>query len=209
MKNLKISSFILFAAFFLAIGFTSCDDTEDIEVIEEIESLTEDEVTNLLFMREEEKLAHDVYLHFYDKYDLKMFNNIASSELIHIDEVLNVMEEYGIEDVASSEMGVFTDDALQQLYDDLITQGNLSLVDALTVGATIEDVDIRDLANAIDATSKADINNMYEFLACGSRNHMRGFTNQLDTHGEVYVPQFITQEQYEEVIAGDHESCRL
>lgn len=209
MKNIRISNLILFALFFLAIGFTSCDDTNEIELVDEIEALTEDEVTNLLFMREEEKLARDAYLYFYDNYELNIFNNIATSEQVHMDAVLTVMEKYGVKDVASSELGVFTNGTLQQLYDDLIAQGNTSLADALTVGVTIEDVDIHDLANAIDVTSQADIINMYEMLACGSRNHMRGFSSQLNAQGETYTPQFITQEQFDEIIDGVHEQCKM
>ena len=209
MKNIRISNLILFALFFLAIGFTSCDDTNEIELVDEIEALTEDEVTNLLFMREEEKLARDAYLYFYDNYELNIFNNIATSEQVHMDAVLTVMEKYGVKDVASSELGVFTNGTLQQLYDDLIAQGNTSLADALTVGVTIEDVDIHDLANAIDVTSQADIINMYEMLACGSRNHMRGFSSQLNAQGETYTPQFITQEQFDEIIDAVHEQCKM
>ena len=174
---------------------------------DDVVSLTEDEKTNLLFMREEEKLARDVYLYFYDKYELKMFNNIASSEQAHMNAVLTIMEKYGVEDPTSSELGVFTNTDLQQMYDDLIAQGDASLVDALTVGATIEDVDIRDLENAINATSKTDIINMYEMLDCGSRNHMRAFTNQLNSQGESYTPQFITQEKYNEILNGEHQHC--
>ncbi len=207
MKNLKISSLLLFALFFAMAGFTSCDDSKDDVIPEPVLSLTEDEEANLQFMREEEKLARDVYLYLHEKYGTNIFNNIASSEQTHMDAVLTIMEKYGVEDPASNELGVFSNATLQQLYNDLTTQGDISLIDALTVGATIEDVDIRDLGDAIDATSKTDLIDMYEMLECGSRNHMRGFTNQLDMQGETYAPQFIIQEQYDEIIDGAHEHC--
>ena len=58
MKNLRISSFILFALLIVMTGFTSCDDTNDVDLqnVDEL-TLTEDEKSNLIFMREEEKLA--------------------------------------------------------------------------------------------------------------------------------------------------------
>ncbi|MCL4170722.1 UNVERIFIED_CONTAM: hypothetical protein GTU68_045857 [Idotea baltica] len=158
-------------------------------------------------MREEEKLARDVYLYFYDKYELNIFNNIAASEQKHMDAVGTIMEKYGVEDPASNESGVFTNTTLQQLYDDLIAQGDASLVEALKVGATIEDVDIRDLDDAMSGTTKTDLIDMYEMLECGSRNHMRAFTQQLNSRSETYTPQFITQAQYDEVINGAHEHC--
>ena len=207
MKNLRISSLILFVFLTVATGFTSCDESNDDVLTDDVISLTEDEESNLIFMREEEKLARDVYQYFYEKYDLNIFKNIASSEQTHMDAVLTIMEKYGVDDPASTETGVFNNAELQELYDALILQGDASLIDALTVGATIEDVDIRDLDNAIEVTSKADIIDMYEKLACGSRNHMRAFTGQLDAQYETYIPQFITQEEYEEIINGDHEQC--
>ncbi|MEZ4935022.1 MAG: DUF2202 domain-containing protein [Saprospiraceae bacterium] len=203
MKNLRISNLLLSALFILMAGFISCDDSDDNVVL----SLSENEKADLIFMREEEKLARDVYLYFSEKYDLNIFKNISSSEQTHMDAVLGIMEVYGVEDPASTEMGVFTNADLQQLYNNLIAQGDASLVAALTVGATIEDVDILDLDNAIDATSKADIIDVYEMLACGSRNHMRGFSSQLDVQGETYTPQFITQEMYDDILNGGHENC--
>lgn len=209
MKNLRISIVMIFASLFVTASFVSCDDPIDNVLPQDVTSLTEDEMTNLLFMREEEKLARDVYLYLYEKYGMIIFNNIASSEQTHMDAVLTIMDKYGVEDPASNELGVFTNTTLQQLYDDLIAQGDVSLVTGLTVGTTIEDVDIRDLANAIDAAFKTDIIDMYEMLACGSRNHMRAFSNQLNVQGETYTPQFITQEVYDEIINGGNERCGM
>lgn len=41
--------------------------------------------------------------------------------------------------------GVFVNPSLQALHDDFVRRGSLSLVDALTLGAKIEDLDIVDL----------------------------------------------------------------
>lgn len=193
----------------IAAGFTSCGQSNDNVLPENTLMLTDSEITSLQFMREEEKLAHDVYTYFNQKYNLNMFNNISSSEQTHMNAVLSLMEKYGVTDIASTEFGVFTNPALQTLYNDLIAQGNLSLVDALVVGATIEDVDIRDLTVAVAATDKVDIANVYEMLTCGSRNHMRAFTNNLNSRGETYTPQFISVEEYNTIINGSHEMCGM
>ena len=207
MKNFGTLSLLLFAFLFVTAGMSSCDTSNDNISPENVITLTDLEEINLQFMREEEKLARDVYLYFYDKYELNIFNNIAASEQKHMDAVGTIMEKYGVEDPASNESGVFTNTTLQQLYDDLIAQGDASLVEALKVGATIEDVDIRDLDDAISGTTKTDLIDMYEMLECGSRNHMRAFTQQLKSRNETYTPQFITQAQYDEVINGLHEHC--
>lgn len=209
MKNIRITGLLFFALLFITTGFTSCNNAIDSVSPDDLIVLTEDEKANLLLMREEEKLARDVYLYFYEKYGLNIYSNIASSEQTHMNAVLGIMEKYGIEDPASNELGKFTNVALQQLYTDLIAQGDSSLIEALKVGATIEDVDIRDLGVAISETTKTDILDLFEKLECGSRNHLRAFTSQLDSRSETYTTQFITQEQYHEIINGSHEHCGM
>jgi len=209
MKNFGISSLLYIGAFLAITTFVSCDSDDDdttTPVITQV-TLNDQEIQDLKFLREEEKLARDVYLHLYESYGLNIFNNISSSEQKHMDAVLAVMNQYDIADAATSERGVFNNSDLQQLYNDLITQGELSLIEALKVGATIEDVDIRDLKNAINATSNQDLIGMYEKLECGSRNHMRGFISQLESNGGSYTPQFITQEAFDLVLNGAHENC--
>lgn len=206
MNNLRIAGLLFFGVLFSTMSFTSCDDEDTTTPIIEL-SLSEDEKADLIFMREEEKLARDVYLFLYNSYDLNIFNNIASSEQTHMDAVLTEMIKYGVADSASPDAGIFNNTELQDLYDALIIQGELSLIDALTVGATIEDVDIKDLIEAIASTSNADLISLYEKLTCGSRNHLRGFTDRLAEQGASYTPQFISTELYEEILAASHENC--
>jgi hypothetical protein len=158
-------------------------------------------------MREEEKLARDVYFYFYEKYDLNLFNNISSSEQQHMDAVLTLLNIYDIVDVALPQYGEFSDPDLQELYNTLITNGDVSLLNALKVGATIEDVDIKDLMDAMERTTNMDLVDTYEKLICGSRNHMRAFVGELENRGETYTPQFISQELFEEIINASHEHC--
>lgn len=202
MKNLILSSFWLFAMFSSIMSFSSCNKNQV-----ETPVLSDQEKETLRFMREEEKLARDVYTFFHTKYGLNIFGNITSSEQTHMDAVLALMAKYGIEDSAASQAGVFNNSVLQKLYYDLIAQGETSLSEALKVGATIEDLDIKDLNKGLAATANADIASLYEKLNCGSRNHMRAFTSQLASLQISYSPQFISKELYNEIISGSHESC--
>jgi hypothetical protein len=169
--------------------------------------LTEQEKEDLLILREEEKLARDVYLYSYEKYGLNVFNNIGRSEQMHMDEVLDILEAYGIDDPAHADTGVFNNTDLQALYNTLTAQSDQSLLDALLVGATIEDLDIADIADFEDNTTKEDLLDMYGKLKCGSRNHMRSFYNQISGMGGTYTPQYITQALFDDIINSAKEAC--
>jgi hypothetical protein len=164
--------------------------------------LSDIEVEGLLYMREEEKLARDVYLTLYDKWGLRIFQNISGSEQTHMDAVKTVLDRYGLEDpAAGNEIGVFTDLTLQALYDQLVAEGNQSLADALRVGAAIEEIDILDLEERIAQTDKADIQQVYENLMMGSSNHLRAFVSNLERQtGETYQPQYLGQTAYESIV---------
>ncbi|ALM74911.1 conserved exported hypothetical protein [Thermococcus barophilus] len=165
------------------------------------DTLTQEEIDGLLWMREEEKLARDVYLTLYEMYGLQIFQNIASSEQMHMDAVLSLLEKYGIEDPAVDEVGVFTNPELQALYDQLIAMGSQSVEDALKVGALIEETDIKDLEEWIAKTDNADIIQVYENLMAGSENHLRAFTSVLQNYGITYEPQVISEDEYNEIIS--------
>ncbi len=193
----------------MVLAFTaliSCSNDEN-DVITESTTLSQQEIDDLLFLREEEKLARDVYLFSYDKYAETIFNSISQSEQQHMNSVLTLLNTYGIADPASSERGVFTNQALQSLYDDLTSQSDISLLEALKVGATIEDLDLNDIHGDESNTTKEDIINVYEKLSCGSRNHLRSYISQLILNGESYVPQFISLAEFTEVINSESERC--
>lgn len=165
------------------------------------DTLTQEEIDGLLWMREEEKLARDVYLTLYETYGLQIFQNIANSEQMHMDAVLSLLEKYGIEDPAVDEVGIFTNPELQALYDQLIAMGSRSIEDALKVGALIEETDIKDLEEWITKTDNADIIQVYENLMAGSENHLRAFTTVLQNYGVTYEPQVISEDEYNKIIS--------
>ncbi|WP_457618985.1 DUF2202 domain-containing protein [Lutibacter sp.] len=189
------------------IVLSSCSNDENDVVTQSTTQLTQQEIDDLLFLREEEKLARDVYLFSYDKYAETIFNSISQSEQQHMNSVLTLLNTYEIADPASSERGVFTNQDLQGLYNDLITQSDISLLEALRVGAIIEDLDLNDIHQDESNTTRDDIISVYEKLSCGSRNHLRSYTSQLLSNGESYIPQFISLTEFEEVINSESERC--
>ena len=167
-------------------------------------TLTAEEQAGLIWMREEEKLARDVYAALYDKWNTPIFTNIAAAEQTHTDAVKALLDRYAIADPsAGAETGMFTNPDIQALYMTLVSQGSTSLVAALTVGATIEDLDIADLQAR--ATTTPDIALVYANLEKGSRNHLRAFTKQLASNGATYTPTHITQAAFDAIVSSDIE----
>lgn len=166
--------------------------------------ITAEEEAGILWMREEEKLARDVYLALYDLWGLSIFSNISESEQHHMDSVATLIDRYGLTDpVADNPAGVFTDPTLQALYDDLVAQGGESLSAALEVGAFIEELDIVDLRDR--ATDTADIDLVYANLEKGSRNHLRAFTKNLSKRGVDYEPMVLSAADYQAIVSGETE----
>nr|WP_042680360.1 DUF2202 domain-containing protein [Thermococcus paralvinellae] len=184
-------------------GNTSIDTQALKQYIDSIpaEPLTEEEKQGLLWMREEEKLARDVYLTLYEKWKLPIFQNIARSEQTHMDSVKLLLEKYNLPDpVADEVVGKFSNPEIQKLYNELVEKGSKSQIDALKVGAMIEELDIVDLQKWISKTNKQDIITVYENLMKGSRNHLRAFVSQLKNYGVTYEPQYLSKEEYEQII---------
>jgi hypothetical protein len=166
--------------------------------------LTDGEAQGLLYMREEEKLARDVYLALDEKWGLQVFGNIAGSESAHMEALKTLLDRYGLADpVAGRANGEFVNEELQALYDQLVEQGSQSLVEALKVGAAIEEIDILDLDEYVAQTDKADIQRVYENLLRGSRNHLRAFVSGLERQGVSYQPAYLSQEVFDEFLGAE------
>ncbi len=216
MKNIVLKEFGIIAVFAIIIGFTSCEESivEDLNISETTENsadslsvdetatenIDEDAKSSLTFMREEEKLAHDVYVYMFELWGLTTFDNISKSETVHTDAVKGLLDYYEIEDIALSEEGKFANEDLQNLYNALIDMGDSSLVDGLLVGATIEEVDIVDLDEAMAACEVDTIVTVYSRLRKGSTNHLRAFVGQLASNGISYSPQYLSQEEFDAII---------
>lgn len=161
-------------------------------------TLTQAEEDALFYMYEEEKLARDVYTALYEQWELPVFQNIIASEQAHMDSVKTLLVRYGLSEPASQIPGVFTNQDLQALYDQLITKGKLSTTDAILVGGAIEEIDILDLRERISLTDKPDIKQTFTNLMNGSINHLNAFAqNYQKITGLTYTPQYMTMDEYQ------------
>lgn len=184
--------------------------TDEVNENSNLPALANDTKNSLLLMREEEKLAHDVYVTLYEKWGLPIFDNISASEQRHTDAVLDLLEARGLSDPAAGlGRGEFNNADYAKLYKELVEKGSLSLMDALIVGATIEDLDLYDLDVWMTKITDADIISVYQNLAKGSRNHLRAFYSQISSRDGSYKAQFISQQKMDEIVNSPKEMGRI
>lgn len=184
------------------------------------------EQSHLIFMREEEKLARDVYLTLGTMYpDSDIFGKIDDSEQTHTTAVKAMIEKYGLEDPNTNDnIGAFTGEDygwyFTEKFNLLVERASISELEALYVGAFIEELDMMDINqcpmvivetdNGIDDVSEcgkiytdnADVINLYTSLLDGSDSHLAGYVKNIEKYiGEGnYQAQVLTQEQVDEIL---------
>jgi hypothetical protein len=186
------------------------------------------ETSHLTFMREEEKLARDVYLTLAGVYpNQAVFNTIATtSEQTHTDTIRDKLALFNLPDPnpetnnLPDSIGLFTGKEwgwyFTEKFEALTSKGKMSELDALYVGALIEELDMKDIVMCplvmIDAgypevcglgyTDASAIMNAYRSLIDGSENHLRAFVGQIEAVIGVgnYEAQYITQEEVDAIL---------
>ncbi len=160
-------------------GPGTCDDCDA-----EMGTLTDEQAEKLIYMYNEEKMAHDIYAAFAEQYGVRVFENIAAAEARHMEAVSTVIERYGLGD-ATLELeaaGTFGVPTISMLHETLMEQGSASLEDAIEVGVLIEETDIDDLVLSMadletseTEVAAPDVYEMYSHLLAGSQNHLSAF----------------------------------
>ncbi len=166
-------------------------------------SLNEDETKGILLMLEEEKLARDVYLALDDKWNSTVFSHISNSEQRHYDKMNALAKQFNLAipaSVTNDEKGKFLNKKLQQAYDEMVEIGNVSLENALRIGANVEELDIQDLSEVMAQTENEDILNVYNQLKQASEKHLQSFTKNLSKEGMDYTPSILSQKDFDAII---------
>ena len=208
------STAIMLILMSLSVSVTQCSEGESLDQITALENelskmetlsqqLTDEEISGILFMREEEKLARDVYLYLYEIHPLRPFLNISKSEQAHMDAIKYLIDTYDLVDpVGENPEGSFQNEELQQMYDDLIEMGSKSKVDALKVGALIEEVDIIDLQHELDGIAEnEDVKRVYQNLCNASENHLRAFVRVLRSYNVDYEPVKLEDNVFDRIMS--------
>ncbi|HNP53363.1 MAG TPA: DUF2202 domain-containing protein [Ferruginibacter sp.] len=166
--------------------------------------ISETVLNDIRYMREEEKLARDVYDSMYLRWQLTPFKNIRQSETMHMKRMKELIEIYQISDpVQSEERGVFTNNQLKMLYHQLIETGSQTALDALKIGARIEEIDIQDLLNKQKNTNDETILSTYRVLLSASERHLNAFVRNLKMRNVIYQPVVLRQATFDEIIGRD------
>ncbi|WP_407689733.1 DUF2202 domain-containing protein [Mycobacterium sp. HUMS_1102779] len=127
-------------------------------------------------MREEERLARDLYRRFHQAWDVPIFDNIAASEQRHYAAIGRLLERYSVPDPSVGQPpGVYADTELQDAYDAWLARGLSSIEEAYAAGVELETGDIADLSAAVQGSDEAAIHRVYENLRAASENHLRAF----------------------------------
>ena len=166
------------------------------------EELNDKEKEGILFMREEEKVARDVYTYLFDKTEIRAFGNISKAEQRHMDAVKALLDRYDLADpAAGKDYGEYSNDELQQLYDQLINEAAAGDIAALKVGALIEEKDILDLQKELDNhVDNKDITQVWTNLRKGSEAHLRAFVWNLKVRGVDYSPVLMSRDAFDKII---------
>ena len=162
-------------------------------------ALTAREKDGLLFIWEEEKAARDLYNGLYEKNNMTIFLDLVRSESSHMDQARSVMEKHGLA-VPPDEPGIFQNQTLQEMHDQLLAEGLQSDQDALTVAAVFEEISIVDLEKELSASQADDVRTVYEGLLAGSRKHLRSYVSDLEDQGIEYQPRYLEAEEFQEIV---------
>lgn len=208
MKKTPFTRIVAFLILSLSLTFFyDCNDnTDEVTSNKTNQILTDLDADALLFMLEEEKLARDTYTYLNDLWSINQFANIKNSEQTHMNAIENLLIQNDIE-YTILPLGEFTNQNLQNFYNQFEVDGALSHDNALQIGATIEDLDIVDLQDYIDATFNTDLITVFKRLQCGSRNHLRSFVSAIENRGNTYSPQYLTQAELNYILEQNHEQC--
>ncbi len=167
-------------------------------------TLSDEDAEKIFWIREEEKLARDVYIGLYEIWGIRTFDNISRSEQVHMDAIRDeIIIPNGLEDPVKSEKpGVFTNPEIKKLYDELMLKGSSSVQNAIEVGLLIEDMDIFDLKRTIEMVEDETIKVVLQHLQEGSENHMRAFNKQAERYGVEYEPEYISRQEMNGILSG-------
>jgi len=176
--------------------------------------------------REEEKLARDVYIKLSTMYpDHPIFGNIDDSEQRHTEAVRDMLVKYGLDDPNTNDnVGVYTGEGygwyFTEKFHELIERASISELEALYVGAFIEELDMMDINqcprvivetdNDINDvtecgrvyTDNADIDNLYASLLDGSDSHLEAYVRNIERYigkGN-YQAQVLPQAQVDDIL---------
>ncbi len=187
MRNLKILlTFVLLTVLVLPVFSQIC-------------TLSDKEQIDIIYLLEEEKMAHDLYVSFDEKWDMPFLSGIAYSESQHIAIVESIILNYSVPSpdlLILNKERIIQSNYLQKSMGELLANGSKSPVYALKSAAQMEEMSIIDLGKIIANSSNSELIDTYRLLIQLSGQHLREITDQLNLMGYEYRPVIISPETY-------------
>ena len=139
--------------------------------------LTQQDAASILLLREEEKLARDVYLTLSEKWNVPVFKNIAQAEARHMSVMKMLVDRYGLEDpVKDDTVGTFTSPEFRQVVSG--TCGFRFRLAGRRIQGRREDrgTGYQGFAGFTGNVQSTDVRRVYQNLLRASENHLRAFS---------------------------------
>lgn len=163
--------------------------------------LTESEAEGIKLIIEENKLARDLYIEFYEMWEYDTFNKVSISDALYMDKTKVALERFKINDpVENDDKGVYESLYITKLYRDLLKKGKSDPFEAMRIGTTLEEMHIKDLNDLLENTSNDDLIELYTELKLGAISHIRAFYNLLKKNGLSYEAQFLSNEELRAIL---------
>ena len=180
MKKILTTFMVAALVLFLGVGVTMAQgpgnanhNPEDVVNDYPEYELSEEQIADLEFMYEEEKLARDLYSRLGEEWNLPAFANISQSEAQHMAALEALFAKYDLEKPAAAP-GEYNNSELAAAYQEFLTRALESEAAALELGKELEIKDIADLEEVmVDAPE--DFKAVYANLKAGSENHLAAF----------------------------------
>ena len=155
----------------------------------------------LRFQIDEERMAGELYRALGEKQDVMPFKNIPRAEARHRQLLENLATRAGLIPAKPTTAGRYETPAIQARYDALLARGQVSLIEALKVGALVEEQDIADLRGLVATTDSPELKSVVTALERGSRHHLNAFVRNLRSRGVEYAAQVLTPAEVGELTA--------
>jgi hypothetical protein len=166
-------------------------------------TLSPAETKALINVHDNQKLSLFVYDSLFAIWGINPFGNIRYAEDQHVHFLDDVAENYALvldeNGISNNNPGFITQQA-ETIYQESISKGSLSVVDALKRGALLEEMSLLVLHEAKAVTIKSDLLHTFDILAMGSKNHLQAFNKRLKMYGVNYEPGILEPKDFKNII---------
>jgi len=168
------------------------------------EVLTFKEETGIKSIKQAEKLLVDFHDVMSEKWSNPSFLQLYKSEKTHYNAASLLLNKYELTDpVQGLTSGEFSRPEMTKYYHDLVNQGSLSLDETYRMTGEIHETNITIIKNQLtNITNNTDTRLFYKNLLAAKKNHFRIVVQSLEKSGIQYIPQVMSQDEYQKIMRG-------